>query len=404
MNNIKVENIEAEEEKYSSGVQECKEEETSTDISTDGASNRNTPERCPHPLYSQDHTEESHSVPQEDQWKDLIIIKVEDIKEEEETCVWGDLQCKKEEIPTGISTDCHNIRNPSEEQLTITPDFKTEDNVITEHSTGENLFTPNIHPVAYSADISFDPPNPDECSPDNSYSIIHSTFFQCYECGKHFIQKSDFSRHQRTHSGEKPFLCSECGKCFLQKSNLVRHKRTHTGEKPFPCSECGKYFTNRSALVIHQRTHTGEKPFPCSECGKCFTHKSALVIHQRTHTSEKPFTCPECGKSFTDNSAFVRHQRSHTGEKPYPCLECGKCFAMTSNLVRHQRTHTGEKPYMCFECGKCFTQKSDLDQHQIIHRGEWPFSCSECNKCFRKKSFLVKHQRTEHSGETVSMS
>ncbi|XP_063813940.1 uncharacterized protein LOC135054640 isoform X2 [Pseudophryne corroboree] len=35
--------------------------------SLDGPSNRDTPERCPRPLYSQECTEENHSIPQEDQ-------------------------------------------------------------------------------------------------------------------------------------------------------------------------------------------------------------------------------------------------------------------------------------------------------------------------------------------------
>ncbi|XP_063804935.1 gastrula zinc finger protein XlCGF66.1-like [Pseudophryne corroboree] len=101
--------------------------------SLDGASNRYTPERCPHPLYSQDCTEENHMIPQEDQVELLSDIKTEDIEGEEvtdikeedtegdeemyvtdikeediegeeETYLRGDQQCKEEEIPTDIST------------------------------------------------------------------------------------------------------------------------------------------------------------------------------------------------------------------------------------------------------------------------------------------------------------
>ncbi|XP_063811127.1 oocyte zinc finger protein XlCOF29-like, partial [Pseudophryne corroboree] len=56
--------------------------------SLDVPSNRDTPERCPRPLYSQDCTEENHRTPQEDQGEDrsnVTDMKVEDIEGEEET-------------------------------------------------------------------------------------------------------------------------------------------------------------------------------------------------------------------------------------------------------------------------------------------------------------------------------
>ncbi|PIO12705.1 hypothetical protein AB205_0104460, partial [Aquarana catesbeiana] len=59
--------------------------------------------------------------------------------------------------------------------------------------------------------------------------------FSCSECGKCFSDRSNFYKHQKSHSGEKLFSCPECGKCFSQKSSLYKHQRSHTGEKPFSC-------------------------------------------------------------------------------------------------------------------------------------------------------------------------
>ncbi|KFO36440.1 Myeloid zinc finger 1 [Fukomys damarensis] len=222
--------------------------------------------------------------------------------------------------------------------------------------------------------------------------------FACADCGQRFRQRANLLQHQRVHTGERPFACADCGQRFRQRANLLQHQRVHTGERPFACADCGQRFRQRANLLQHQRVHTGERPFACADCGQRFRQRANLLQHQRVHTGERPFACADCGQRFRQRANLLQHQRVHTGERPFACADCGQSFRQRSNLTQHRRIHTGERPFACTECGKAFRQRPTLTQHLRVHTGERPFACPDCGQCFSQRLKLTRHQRT-HTGE-----
>ncbi|XP_056388371.1 oocyte zinc finger protein XlCOF7.1-like [Hyla sarda] len=410
-----------------------------------------TPQRGLSPLLSQDLAEETQSVSMDHQSKylnnnDLNVIIKEEINDPEDTPTY----------------DCQNDRTSGPEgHLYSLSDNKVEDCGNTQDTYEEQAIILDIPPVLNIRELSSDAfkheVSPSDISQITKKATDHieiisntiqrnNSLVSNAECGKNFLQKSSLEKHQKTHTGGRPFACTECGKSFTRKPHLYQHLKIHTGEKPHACSECGKCFSQKSDLVKHQRVHTGEKPYSCSECGKCFSQTSAVIGHLRTHTGKKPFSCSECKKCFAKKSELEKHQQIHTGERKivysqsingynrksafdeekylaqekllnvqtvgnvlplvwssaepfnfedmYPELSQTILPSTSHSENESKQIEKPEKRFSCTDCGKYFSQKSDLIKHQQIHTREKPFSCSECGKCFMSKSQLAQHLKT----------
>ena len=96
-----------------------------------------------------------------------------------------------------------------------------------------------------------------------------------------------------------PFVCDVCRARFTGSSELCDH--CASVHHRIPCPYCGRSFSQKASMERHQRQHTGERPFQCTLCDSSYTRKENLQTHMSRmhgcsgtqHQSGPDFICVE---------------------------------------------------------------------------------------------------------------
>jgi len=110
---------------------------------------------------------------------------------------------------------------------------------------------------------------------------------------------------------DKKYACDfpGCTKIYNKNYTLNRHKKKHWTTGLLPCGWCNKQFVDLSSLSRHERSHSGIKPYPCpyrKTCGRAFQNSANRKQHViKIHKNLTPPSEESIPTTTTTSSTFA---------------------------------------------------------------------------------------------------
>ncbi len=227
---------------------------------------------------------------------------------------------------------------------------------------------------------------------------VESIQVNCPRCNKLLLKKNLITHTRLVHDKIKAYTCPICHMEVQTKSvlktHMERHKPPAERETKYLCADCGKGFLNKTEYKDHTNTHTGLRPYLCNICGKGFKQASAYARHQEIHRGVKVF-CEICNSSF-GCLKYLQQHRKRVHENPHAkfVCSCGKEYQSYSGLCNHR---TGCETYQAEQARQQVGSAGDSVDMEVGDENQTLYLQSEDGS----QIFQAVHESTTEDGQTL---
>jgi len=232
-----------------------------------------------------------------------------------------------------------------------------------------------------------------------------SLFYSCTLCENSFDSPRALTQHVATNHVTKPLntlpvSCKYCDVSFIGRTTLAKHyKALHPGqEQIYQCPECGKSLKTATSLERHEKRHTGLKPFQCGQCQAKFCLAETLGVHaKRGCKQNKNINLQK------HNTAPVLSSSHPVLSSLHPVLSSSHPVLSSSHTVVSicVNANTNSIKMSCTECSLDFDSHQDYLSHsckprqialeQSLVQLEQSLTCAACKKIFKSTNNLQVH-------------